>query len=471
MAGYFNIGETKVRPGAYFNVQNAGDRISVTAVNGVVAVLFKATRGPLGVVQVIDASEGYEKTYGDGGTTIALREATYGGAQTIIACRVGTGGTCASYQLTAATGKVEVSAKYPGTASYAVAVRNKLGDSTKKEILLYIDSTEVEKFEFAATGNEVAACLAVMANSQYFTAVGVKAGNDDAAGVITNVTTPTALTGGADPTVANAQYTAALEQIEKYYFNTICVDTEDTSVHALVAAFLNRIYQQGQFGIAVLTGDQSGTLATRMSEAAAFNAWNVVYPINASAKIGDTTISGYPVAAFIAGLIASTPANRSITHSVLSHYTELGEAMTNSQIEAAEQSGCVVLSTNSAGAVWCDNAITTLITPDADHDAGWKKIRRVRTRFELMYRANTVADQLVGKVDNDINGRATIITNIQGICNDMINEGKLQYANVTESTTIEATGDTCGFDIDVIDLDSAEHIYLTYYYRFSTVVA
>lgn len=41
----------------------------------------------------------------------------------------------------------------------------------------------------------------------------------------------------------------------------------------------------------------------------------------------------------------------------------------------------------------------------------------------------------------------------------------------TESTTVTTDGDTCGFDIEVIDLDSAEHIYLNYYFQFSTIVA
>ena len=39
------------------------------------------------------------------------------------------------------------------------------------------------------------------------------------------------------------------------------------------------------------------------------------------------------------------------------------------------------------------------------------------------------------------------------------------------STTVTTDGDTCGFDIEVIDLDSAEHIYLNYYFQFSTIVA
>ena len=50
-------------------------------------------------------------------------------------------------------------------------------------------------------------------------------------------------------------------------------------------------------------------------------------------------------------------------------------------------------------------------------------------------------------------------------------EGKIQYGNVTESTTVTTDGDTCGFDIEVIDLDSAEHIYLNYYFQFSIIVA
>ena len=55
--------------------------------------------------------------------------------------------------------------------------------------------------------------------------------------------------------------------------------------------------------------------------------------------------------------------------------------------------------------------------------------------------------------------------------NAMEAEGKIQYGNVTESTTVTTDGDTCGFDIEVIDLDSAEHIYLNYYFQFSTIVA
>lgn len=185
----------------------------------------------------------------------------------------------------------------------------------------------------------------------------------------------------------------------------------------------------------------------------------------------DEELKGYQVAAYIAGVVAATPANQSVTHATLSRYSVLNEILTNTEMEVAEEKGCLVLSTASDGAVWLDNGVNTLVHPDANHDSGWKKIRRTKTRYELLNRANAAADALVGKVDNDTNGRATIMAAIQGICNAMEAEGKIQYGNVTESTTVTTDGDTCGFDIEVIDLDSAEHIYLNYYFQFSTIVA
>ena len=101
MAGYFQIGETKVRPGAYFNVQKYGEEDGFGAVDGVVAVLFQSSFGPLGEVVVLEREEGYEQVYGTDGTTDTLREAIYGGAKKLIACRIGSGGTMATVELEA----------------------------------------------------------------------------------------------------------------------------------------------------------------------------------------------------------------------------------------------------------------------------------------------------------------------------------------------------------------------------------
>lgn len=465
MAGYFSLGENKIRSGAYFNVQKRGDETNFGAIDGIVAVLFRSSIGPLGKATVLPASEGYEKTFGTGGTTDALRETFFGGADKLIAVRIGNGGTAGSASLDCATGKAKLSTKYPSGAKFTATIREKLGDSSKKECIVYLDGSEFEKVTFAAGTEEATALKEAFASSKNFV-VDIT----DASGTVTAVS-QSAFTDGADPTVTTADYSVGLKEVEKYYINTICVDTEDAAVHALVAAWLDRIYLAGSFAMAIVAPKPSSSLEDRMTSISSFDTENVIAPLNANANAGNEELKGYQVAAYIAGIVAATPANQSVTHATLSRYSVLNEILTNTEMEVAEEKGCLVLSTASDGAVWIDNGVNTLVHPDANHDSGWKKIRRTKTRYELLNRANAAADALVGKVDNDTNGRATIMAAIQGICNAMEAEGKIQYGNVTESTTVTTDGDTCGFDIEVIDLDSAEHIYLNYYFQFSTIVA
>ena len=165
---------------------------------------------------------------------------------------------------------------------------------------------------------------------------------------------------------------------------------------------------------------------------------------------------------------SAVSAGSSLTHTVINGFSELLERLTNTDLIAAEKKGCLVLSYNKEKQVWIDNAINTLITPADNQDDGWKKIRRVKTRFELIRRINTTTDDLIGKVDNDNNGRATVISQIQGVADSMREEGKLMACTVTESSVYRADGDSAWFDMDVIDKDSMEHIYLTFRFRFST---
>ena len=51
----------------------------------------------------------------------------------------------------------------------------------------------------------------------------------------------------------------------------------------------------------------------------------------------------------------------------------------------------------------------------------------------------------------------------------MVEDIKLVSCKVTESRSYTADGDSAWFDIDVIDKDSMEHIYLTFLFRFSTI--
>ena len=357
-----------------------------------------------------------------------------------------------------------ITAAYPGKKEFTVTVREKLTDSTVKECIIYAGKTEFEKAEFPAGSGEAAALVEAFSNSEKFKAE-LKAGKDSAE---IKAVSQSAFTAGTDPQVTTGDYSEAFAQIEAFDFNTICVDTEDTAVHLLLQAFVSRVFNAGTLAIAVVAEKHTVDLETRIAHAAVFNDKKMCYVLNAHVNEQGTEIDGYQTAARIAGMIGACASNSSLTHTVVNGFTEILERLTNTQIVAAEKKGCIVLTYNSAKQVWIDNAINTLITPAENEDDGWKKIRRVKTRFELIRRMNVTADNLVGKIDNDTNGRATAISQLQAVGNSMVSEGKLTACKVSESSVYTADGDSAYFEISVIDKDSMEHMYLTYMFRFST---
>lgn len=468
MAGTYTTGETKVRPGGYFNIQKEGTSEKSSVINGVTAVLFRADFGPLNKAVELSADEGYKDTFGTALTTDAIQEAISGGAKTIIAVRVGSGGTAAKVELndTDSEKAITITAKYPGAKALTATIREKLSDATMKECIIYSGTTEFEKFSFDAGDGEVAALAAAIASSKNFAAT-VESGKDTKR--LLN-TSQTLFTAGTNPTATTSDYSNALECVEPFEINTLCVDTEETAVHLLVQSFMNRVIDAGSLCMAVVAENHTVELDTRMAHAAAFNDNKMHYVLNAHVNEQGTEIDGYRTAARIAGMIGAVSAGSSLTHTVINGFTELMERLTNSQIIAAEKKGCIVLTQNKAGQVWIDSAINTLVTPADNQDDGWKKIRRTKTRFELIRRCNETADALIGKVDNDDNGRATVIGQLQGIVDDMIAEGKLVAGTVSESELYTADGDSAWFDISIIDKDSMEHIYVSFKFRFSTNV-
>lgn len=196
----------------------------------------------------------------------------------------------------------KLSTKYPSGAKFTATIREKLGDSSKKECIVYLDGSEFEKVTFAAGAEEATALKEAFASSKNFVV-----DTTGASGAVAAVS-QSAFADGADPTVTNADYSAGLKEVEKYFFNTICVDTEDAAVHALVAAFLDRIYLAGSFGMAIVTPKPSASLEDRMTSISSFDTENVIAPLNANANAGNEELKGYQVLRILQGVVAATPA-------------------------------------------------------------------------------------------------------------------------------------------------------------------
>lgn len=475
MAEVWKDGEVKVRPGAYFQVKN-GDPIKIAAINGIVACCFKSDWGPLGQVVEIDAGLGYVETFGDAGTTDLMKYAIEGGATGIYAYRLGSGGSVATITLKNSENAdaVKITARCPGSRAFTVAVQDMLADPTLREIIFYNGTTEYAKVIIEKGGDECAALIAALSENASFkgTLVDAKAAGELAA------VAEAPMTAGTDPTYSNGDYDTALKALEPYWANVTLVDTEDTDVQLLLRAHNETMFKYGILTQSVVAEKMTTEQSNRIKHAEGFNTEQMVFLLNGRVSHRKETtlgsskiIDGYQSAALIGGYIAGVLSNVSLTHQVIEQLNELIEPMSPAELTYAERHGCLCLSYDPDSNVWIDNAINTLVKTPDDRDAGWKKIRRVKTRYEMMYRMNTTADKLVGKVDNDENGRKTIIAALQGVGDDMVNdEKKLNKVVVTESKKYKSDGDSCWFDIDVVDKDSAEHIYLTYYFHFSTNV-
>ena len=382
--------------------------------------------------------------------------------------RVGTGGTNAAITLkdNADTGVdvVTLTAKYAGTRDLTVTIKDSLAVETERECIIYTGTRELSAVTFAKGTDEVNALVeAINASSEMVvTARKVAAGNGVMKAVVQSVFT----TAGVSPTIASADYSAAFEQLEATKWNTMCVDTSDTAILTLVKTFINRANDAGLMGIAVVGEPHTVEYAARRTRAAAYNSENMVYCLNGF-KIGDEECEGFNAAAVMAGYIAYLPCNDSITHKIVPAATEIIDPLTHSKVVECLKSGCLVFTVSTAGTVWVEQGINTLVTLDGNHDAGWKKIRRTKTRFELITRINESSESIIGSVNNDANGRATFIAIANGVINAMVAEGKLMDGTCKVDPANPAQGDSAWFILNIHDLDSIEKVYLTYRFHFA----
>lgn len=469
MAVFYNEGETKKRPGVYQRHRNTGFNAPTGAQNGICAIPIRAAWGPLGkVVKNTDAGD-LEKNYGSGtygtGYTVPAAAAMFkGGTSVVYTYRLGTGGTAASKEITEG---LTATAKYPGTMAISVAVQEKLGSTTLKQLLVYAGTALVETWDFVADGKtDGANLIEAAAKSNYITVTG------EAASVPVLAVASGALSGGADPSVSNEDYSKAFAALEPYYYNTIALDVDDDddmTLSLLLQAYKEKAYKLGKLGIAVVGEKTTVAFETRCAHALAFNDCKVVY-LGGGYMSGAENMDGVMAICYTAGVIASTPSNQGITHAAITGATELCESLTYAQYDQAIESGMLLLSLSPDGTIWYDSGITTLITPEeSTQDNGWKKIRRVKVRFELIDRLNRELAPKVGRVSADSDGITDIVQAGQRVLDAMANnEGKLMPgATFAEDPANPPTGDSAWFIIQIDDIDSLEKIYLQYQFRYS----
>lgn len=454
MAQLYFAGEQKIRPGVYYRYTNASAGQQGGAMDGVNAIVAKASWGPVGVVTVHETANNLKETYGDGAET-ALMLFNAGARRVYMYRPEGTGGVAGK----ATVGNATIEAKYVGARALKVKIQTKPGSTTQKECIVLDGATQLEKVAFAVSeGNECSALKTALENSAYVTCT------FETDGALTAGEYP--LEGGADPTVTTEDYLKGFYALEPFNYNVLSTDSAEDAVAQIMLAYVNEAEIAGKLVIGVI-GDTTTEFAARCAKAKGYNDKNIVF-MGSAFTAGEEVMSGAKAINYAAGLISSTPSNQSIVHSVVQTATDLPEKLTNAQYEEAIQNGMLMLSIGPNGQIWFDSGVNTLVTPAQNEDNGWKKIKRTKVRFELMDRLDKVVAPLVGKVNCDPDGVGAVIHVGMGVINEMVAERKLASgASIIEDPDNPHVGDSAWFVIDANDIDSLEKIYLHYQFRYS----
>lgn len=462
MGAFYRAGENKIRPGVYRRFENSGISNLVGAIYGVFAIPVHSEFGPLDTVSVFEADQVNEfvQMYGEKGTVDAAMALFEGGATKVFVYRLGSGGKVGTIDI---DGVVTLSTKYPTAGNYNITIKEVLGDPTTKQLFVYLDAKLLEKISFAVSEDEREALVnAVNATSNYLDA---KAG--ETAGATTAMAN-VSLTGGAEPEVTTESYSTAFTAFEAYKWNYLVLDTVDTSVQAIAAAYIDRIFEEGALGACILGEPTTVDFALRCNHAAAFDNEKIIYLGSGYSDAAGNKYDGYYAIAKQAGIIGSLESNASATHKFIPGAANVLESLKNSQYEKAIKSGMLLLSPSDDGRVWFDSGINTLLTLAENQDEGWKKIRRVATRFEIFDRIDRAVAPLIGQVNCDNIGIGDVVMRGQSVLDAMVQEGKLKEgASFIEDPEHKRGTDFAHFKINVDDLDSLEKIYLRYQFRFS----
>ena len=260
------------------------------------------------------------------------------------------------------------------------------------------------------------------------------------------------------PETESVQFDALREAYSVQDFNvfvypTVIKPVEQTSTKAWVADCRN----EGKHFIYVAGGS-----AEDDADITAGNARSVLlkdeYIVNLVTGVvlaDGTEVQSGDYAAYIAGLIAGTAINKSITYAELP-VADVTLRLKNSQVEDALISGSLVI-VKDGNKVRIEQGITT------DSNATERgKIRTTRGKQAIATDIPAAArDSYIGKVDNNPNGQASLIAAIKAYMETLEKENVLMNPTVELDKQYKSEGDKVFLAVAYTPVDSMERIFLT----------
>lgn len=238
------------------------------------------------------------------------------------------------------------------------------------------------------------------------------------------VTAGTALTGGTNATVTNANHQTFLDKMESYSFNAIGLASADGDLKSLYVAWVKRM--RDELGVKV-----QGVMYDKAADYE-----GIVNVATAASETGEA----YGLIYWVLGVIGGVAINASATNKIYDgEYTPV-LGLTQHELEVAIDDGKFVLH-NVGKTIRVLTDINSLVTTTADKGDLFKSNQTIRIIDEF---GNSVANifntKYLGQIPNDEDGRTSLWGDIVALCKEL--ERVRAIEDFDEETVKVEAGDT-----------------------------
>lgn len=398
--------QNKVRPGAYINFKSKPKPLGTLGDRGVMTCALPLTWGPQSKLIPLYASDLLDGkslskvgvTALDGDESLPFRLALSGCKKALI-FRSDSGGEKATGT---AGDTIEVDAKYNGTTGNLISVKienDKPVAGTSKVSILFKSKVQ-EEFEVLTADASVLEEI----ESEWvdFTVTGSIAAPETANLV---------LSGGANGTVEEANFTDYFNLLPSEQWQCMAVDSTVEAVNTAVANNIKHLRENaGKKVQGVIYNDVTHDFEGVISTKQGFKTETEVIPTNL-----------FPI--WVASHTAGAYINESLTSFVVPGAVEIVNPIGENDIADELQKGWFLLSYRQDGKVIVEQDINTLVTLTPDKGYEYTKNRVIRCADEIGNQVKLIFTRSYsGKVDNDSTGRKVykselinMLENLQGI--------------------------------------------------------
>jgi hypothetical protein len=492
LPGTWNTSTPPIRSGAYFNFTAALQAVLSAGVTGTTAILGTSNWGPVGVPTVVSGLGQYDSIFGRASSGSTLRDAALaaldgfdtGGASRVLAVRLA-GSSAAKSAVTlndsVPAAALILTAKYEGDRadSFTVTVQTNAINASNKDLILYENGVELERWENVASGynNNFETAINTTKPSQYVDAAVSGSSSRALANIVGTVGGAGGFAGGdSGTTLATGDVTDGLDLLNAAVFDTVALASisATASLDALVAWHRDR-NKVGKRCFAVIGGAADEDLPTAQARAAAYDVeatYGLVAPNVVNLGVTDVrrltdsvVLPTADIAPRYAGSLANIGFTRDMTNVRWTGYQVAGTALTPDQYAEAQVTGVVVFDNDTTERVSLDNAVTTLLTTNEDERP--ESLQETRTVAICHFIENTLQqvarDVYMGSLPNTETGRRDLVGSFLKFLRSLEAQGALKVgeSNVHLDDQYQQTGDAVFVVYDIVPQGVVKRIFGT----------